>query len=258
MNRENSSINSTTNQTAKKSENAPVQRWFWLRPFLPRKLQPYLRGLRKRLEQQKLNLEEPFRSVYPFTQVSQLRLKSLMQLATRIEEEGIPGDIVECGVLDGGSAALMGDATRKSAHRKLHLFDAWKGLPPSGSEDGEASKKWTGQVVGSSHRVSTIMAEMGIPSERLAFHKGWFSDTFPKAEIEQIALLHIDADFYDPVKICLETWGPKVSKGGYIQLDDYSEFQGCRSAVDEFLEKYPQMTLNTYGNPTKAYYIHVG
>lgn len=249
MNRESLS---TTNQ-AEAFEEAPVQRWRWLRPLLPKGLQPYLRGWRKQLELRKLSLEEPFRSIYPFTQVSQGRLENLAQLTERIESEGVVGDIVECGVLDGGSAALMAYATRDT-NRKIHLFDAWKGLPPSGVEDGESAKKWSGQVVGSPDRVRAIMRKMRIPPERVVFHQGWFSDTFPKAEIERIALLHIDADFYESVKLCLETWSSKVSKDGYIQLDDYSAFKGCRRAVDEFLAQNPGMTLIAHKD---AYYILV-
>ncbi|MBV8886391.1 MAG: class I SAM-dependent methyltransferase [Chroococcidiopsidaceae cyanobacterium CP_BM_RX_35] len=254
MNRENTDDFSTTGQAKETFEEAPVQSWQWLRPLLPKRLQPYFRGLRKRLELRKLSLEEPFRSLYPFTQVSQGRLDNLAQLAVRIEEEGVEGDIVECGVLDGGSAALMAYATRECPNRKIHLFDAWSGLPPSGAKDGESGKKWSGQVVGSPHRVRAIMRKMRIPSERVVFHEGWFSDTFPKAKIQQIALLHIDADFYEPVKLCLETWSPHLSKGGYIQLDDYSVFKGCRHAVDEFLAQNPGMALTTYKD---AYYIRI-
>ena len=248
---------STTNQVSDTFEEAPIQKWQWLRPFIPKILQPYLRGLRKQLELNKLSLEEPYRSIYPFTQVSMVRLQNLERLSEQIQQENVPGDIVECGVLDGGSAALTAYTTRTSTNRKIHLFDAWQGLPATTKEDGAAGKKWSGQVVGSPDRVRKIMEKMGITAERLVFHEGWFSDTFPKAEIQQISLLHIDADFYDPVKLCLETWAHKVSKGGYIQIDDYTAFQGCRRAVDEFLAKNPGMKLATYGEQVKAYYICV-
>jgi O-methyltransferase len=77
----------------------------------------------------------------------------------------------------------------------------------------------------------------------LTFHKGWFDQTFPKANIDTIALLHIDADFYDSVRLSLDTWYRKVSPGGYIQFDDYSIFVGCTRAVDEFLSAHPELKL---------------
>jgi len=89
----------------------------------------------------------------------------------------------------------------------------------------------------------------------VTFHKGWFHKTFPKTNIEAIALLHVDADFYDSVRLTLETWGPHVSNGGYIQIDDYSSFTGCRKAVDEYLTAHPKLRLETYMDI--AYFIQI-
>ena len=41
----------------------------------------------------------------------------------------------------------------------------------------------------------SILKTLNIDRSRVNFHKGWFDQTFPKARIDQIALLHIDADF---------------------------------------------------------------
>ncbi len=177
-----------------------------------------------------------------------------MRLAELIDRENIPGVIVECGVLDGGTAALMAYNSRKSA-RPVHMFDSWEGLPAVTQEDGN-SGEWAGQVVGSPKRVNKIMHMLHIAPDRLHFHKGWFSDTFPKAGIDQIALLHADGDFYESVKITLETWGPKMPPGGYIQLDDYGEFVGARKATDEYLAKNPHLKLQyVEEGSVKAFFI---
>jgi O-methyltransferase len=218
--------------------DVPAQQFRLLRKFIPRRAQPLLRGLRKKLERRKYDLSEPYRTIFPFTQVSQQRQKNLARLAEEIELEKIPGAIVECGVLDGGTAALMG---YYSKDRPIHLFDSWSGLPHASEKDGAEAHIWDGQVVGSMRRVTSIMQKLGIDQRRVRFHKGWFSDTFPKAEIENIALLHIDADLYESVKLSLETWTPKLSRGGYIQIDDYFAFVGCKTATDEFLSKHPKL-----------------
>ena len=83
-----------------------------------------------------MDLEEPYRTVFPYTQASQARQRNLVRLAEAIEKESVAGSIVECGVLDGGMSALMAQATHASA-RPLHLFDAWEGLPKTVEEDGE-------------------------------------------------------------------------------------------------------------------------
>src|SRR5688572_4855842 len=100
---------------ANTSPEAPEQRYVWFRPFIPRKLQPWLRGLRKRWQLRSLDLKEPFRTVFPYTQASRSRQANLLRLAETIDADGTPGAIVECGVLDGGTAALMAYGTRKSA-----------------------------------------------------------------------------------------------------------------------------------------------
>ncbi len=235
-------------------QDAPAQSYQWLRPFLPKRLQPVLRGFRKRLARQKLKLEEPFHSVFPYTQASPARQQNLLRLAGRIETENIPGAIAECGVLDGGTSALMAYATTAS-RRPIHMFDAWQGLPMTTPEDGEGGVKWAGQVVGSPKRVAKCMEVMGIDAARLNYHVGWFNETFPKTDLSQVALLHIDCDFYEPTRLCLEHWYPRLTPGGFIQFDDYDSFIGCKQAVDEFLATQPGLKIQTFGEVGFAYYL---
>jgi len=227
--------------------SAPNQRWRSLRPFVPKRLQPYLRGLRKRLQWRRWRrLEEPFRSIFPYTQVNTTRQHNLLRLCELIEREQVPGAVVECGVLDGGAAALMAYGTKGSA-RAVHLFDAWEGLPETSAQDGASAKAWTGEVVGSLARVTAVMRKLKIDMSRIVIHRGWFDRTFPTADIPQVALLHVDADFYEPTKLCLERWYPHVAPGGFIEIDDYDSFAGCRRAVDEFLHDHPELTLEFAG-----------
>ena len=235
---------------------APYQSYRWLRPFIPKKLQPLLRGLRRKIQLSFLHLEEPYKTVYPYTQVSMNRQTNLYRLSQLIQKEQIEGDLVECGVLDGGTAALMAFATKTSS-RQIHLFDAWLGLPKTVEQDGEASKKWIGQVVGSPKRVIQVMNHLSIDMGRVHFYHGWFEDTFPKTKIEKIALLHVDCDFFEPTSLCIQKWYLSIVSGGYIQFDDYASFEGCTKAVDGFLQKNPELELQTFGNigQGEAYYI---
>jgi O-methyltransferase len=86
-------------------------------------------------------------------------------------------------------------------------------------------------------------------------HRGWFKDTFPSVEIAPVALVHVDCDFYEPTKLCLDKWYPALSPGGFMQFDDYSEFIGCKRAVDEFLATHPELTLQKSGEGGAAYYL---
>lgn len=233
----------------------PPKSFSWLRPFIPKRLQPYLRGLRKRVSGGAKNLPEPYRTVFPYTQGHPIRQQTLVELGTRVDKDDIPGAVVECGVLDGGSAGLMAWATRRSG-RPVHLFDAWQGLPDITPEDGEESALWVGEVVGSPTRVLSVMKALGIPRGRVTLHRGWFHETFPDADVKPVALLHIDCDFYEPAKLCLEKWYPLLSAGGYVQLDDYSVFPGFKKAVDEFLAERPEIKLEAVaGGGAQAFYF---
>jgi asparagine synthase (glutamine-hydrolysing) len=56
-------------------------------------------------------------------------------------------------------------------------------------------------------------------------------------------LAHIDCDWYEHVKYCLNFIRDAVSKYGVIVVDDYSDWPGCRRAVDEFLSENDNMIL---------------
>jgi O-methyltransferase len=235
---------------------APKQKWKWLRPFIPKRLQPALRGLRKRYQLMFMKLEEPYKSVYPYTQAHPVRQQNLVRLADLIVKENIPGHIVECGVLDGGTSALMAWSSRSaSPAREVHLFDAWEGLPATTAEDGNEAAAWTGEVVGSPTRVIAIMKKLGITKERVKIHRGWFDQTFPKVDVTPVALVHVDCDFYEPTRLCLEKWYPALSPGGFMQFDDYEAFSGCRKAVDEFLAAHPDVKLETTGDWALAFFF---
>jgi O-methyltransferase len=222
--------------------DAPAQKFQRLRRLVPKKIHPYLRSLRKRVENSRRSLPEPFRTVYPFTQVHLFRQENLLALCRDIDHCGVPGAIVECGVLDGGTAALMAYGSKD---RPVHLFDSWAGLPQMTEKDGDAGL-WVGDIIGSPRRVVTILKLLNIDIGRVSLHKGWFEQTFQATSIAKIALLHIDADFYESVKLSLNMWEPRVSPGGYIQIDDYSSFIGCKRAVDEYLTQHPHLILETY------------
>ncbi len=99
----------------------------------------------------------------------------------------------------------------------------------------------------------SCMKLLEINPKRLHMHAGWFHETFSQVEIPKIALLHIDCDFFEPTKLCLETWYPKLVPGGFVQFDDYDEFVGCRTAVDRFMAAHSELQLEYFGTGGKAW-----
>ena len=180
--------------------------------------------------------EERFaRAVRRNTMVGPDRIQSLANLAQRLEDEQIPGDVVECGVYKGGTAALLArTATHSRLPRTLWLFDVFSGMPPSTAADGPKAKPWVGNLKSSAPRVERLLRRTGADLSRVRIVAGLFQETFPTVRIPQIALLNLDADWYESVKLCLETFYDAVVPGGFISIDDYGAWPGCRQAVDEF------------------------
>ena len=50
-----------------------------------------------------------------------------------------------------------------------------------------------------------------------------------------IAILRLDGDWYESTKVCLEHLFDLVVDGGFVIVDDYGAYEGCRTAVDEYL-----------------------
>jgi O-methyltransferase len=173
------------------------------------------------------------------TLVGPERIQTLSRLAQRIEDEQIPGDIVECGVYKGGTAAILARlATHSRLPRTVWLFDSFQGMPPTTAIDGPYARKWVGKLTSSPRHVQRLLRRVGADISRVRIVPGLFEDTFPAFQIPQIALLNIDADWYESVKLCFEKFYDAVVPGGFVSIDDYGAWPGCRIAVDEFFQEH--------------------
>lgn len=180
-----------------------------------------------------------FRRVRSHTMCSNARLRGLYQGITYVVINNVIGDVVECGCARGGSAALMALTLKQlEARRPLWLFDTFEGLPAPTSDDPdyEIADLFTGSCLGPIEEVQQLFERLQV-FEQVHLVKGLFQETLPRSDIRQIALLHIDGDWYESVKTCLDHLYDRVTPGGIIQLDDYGYWKGARKAVDEFLER---------------------
>ncbi len=149
---------------------------------------------------------------------------------------GIPGDVVECGVASGGASVLMGIRLQQlGCDKRLFLFDTFEGLPAptEGDPDYEEAVRHTGTCIGSEEDVRNLLKEHDL-EERSVLVKGLFQDTLPGPMLDRIAVLHLDGDWYESIKVCLERLYPLLSPGAFVQIDDYFHWAGSRKAVDEF------------------------
>lgn len=177
-----------------------------------------------------------------FTMVKSKNLMNLVSLVEKVNKKNLSGDIVECGVWNGGASAMMAFACRKTEvnrNCRFWLFDSFEGLPLPGPKDGKTEKNHfkEGECRGSVSSVERVFDKLSLSLDNVRIVKGWFEATLKEAPVYQIAVLHIDADWYDSVKCVLETFYEKVVPGGFVVLDDYGYWEGCDRALMDFISQ---------------------
>jgi O-methyltransferase len=184
----------------------------------------------------------------PYTLLSFEKFIVLCETCRSLQESGLPGDIVQCGVWNGGSAVALVDIFSSDADRRIFLLDSWEGQPtPSPYDVNEGGNPGEAGLFRSTYDVAKklLLTQLGADPNRTFLVKGWFEETLPgtASKISEIAFAHIDCDYYEPVRICLETLFPALTPGGVILVDDYDDWKGCKRAVDEFVAAQPDRPL---------------
>lgn len=186
--------------------------------------------------------------VKPFTMTPPERILAALRAADYVARNNIPGSIVECGVWRGGSMMAMALALLRLNRNDipLYLFDTFEGMAkPSAVDGAKVCQRWQAAQNGnhsdwcfaSLADVQHNLRSTGYPDQRLHFIQGKVEDTIPAAAPNQIALLRLDTDWYESTRHELEHLFPRLSRGGVLIIDDYGYWEGCRKAVDEYIEK---------------------
>jgi len=182
----------------------------------------------------------------PYTMGGQKALENAFDVVALVEQRKIEGALVECGVAQGGTSAMMALASRElgTMTRQKWLFDSYEGLPDPTDEDYEGGKAGEfirplpkGACLGTVEQVEELMfGKLQLPREQVHLVKGWFQDTLPvrRAEVGPIAVLRLDGDWYESTKVPLENLFGQVVPGGCVIIDDYATCFGSRKATDEF------------------------
>lgn len=184
--------------------------------------------------------------------LSYLDRASLVDLALAVralEAEGVEGQLIEAGCALGGSALVM--AAAKASSRAFMVYDTFETIPPPSAADGadvierysEISAGRASGIGGDPYygyqgdlrpRVAARFEAFGLPLEANAVRliKGLYADKLHPTG--PVALAHVDCDWYDSVRVCLERIVPWLVPGGRLIFDDYDHWSGGRQAVDDF------------------------
>jgi hypothetical protein len=128
--------------------------------------------------------------------------------------------------------------TQNVRDRVVWCADSFEGMPVPKDADkrisGEADFSDRRYLSVSLEQVQNNFSRFGLLDDQVRFLRGWFCDTLPEAPIKRLALLRLDGDLYESTWDALVNLYDKLSPGGYVIIDDYNSWQGCRAAVDEF------------------------
>jgi O-methyltransferase len=175
-----------------------------------------------------------------FTMVSEHRLQKLADICSG--QSLPPGAFVECGVAKGGCVALMSFLAH-GTRRTVWGFDSFEGMPALTDQDESEGREWVGYQCSGPAGLATAqrtLARLGGSAGDTRLVPGWFEATLPVHvdAIGPIAVLRLDNDWYESTRFCLATLYDRVAPGGYVLIDDYFTFVGCRKAVDEFRRQH--------------------
>lgn len=169
--------------------------------------------------------------------IGRARMDNLQMTIETVIGDGVPGDIIECGVWRGGAMAFAkGVLDAHDERRNVWLADSFQGLPvPDHASDTVdlRTAKYPMLAI-SEDRVRMLFQRLGMLDDHVRFLPGWFDDTLPTAPIDRIAVLRLDADYYASTMTALGALYTKVSPGGFIIIDDYGVLEPAQQAVDQF------------------------
>lgn len=193
------------------------------------------------------------------TYLSHSKLRSLQRCINAIDKDHVEGDVHEFGIALGGCAIILAS---QLPDRRFHGYDVFGQIPAPSDKDGEDTHQrfdviasgqargiegdaYYGYIDNLYDEVKNSFSAYGlaVDGDRIALHRGLFEDTLRLRHEDKIALAHIDCDWYEPVRFCLDTTAPHISCGGYIIIDDYNDYEGCRKASDDFLTSHPEFEI---------------
>ncbi|WP_333504442.1 TylF/MycF/NovP-related O-methyltransferase [Nitratidesulfovibrio sp. 1201_IL3209] len=188
-----------------------------------------------------------YNRVRPFTRLNIRRARSLYDLAVRVCREDIPGNIVECGVAAGGSSMLLALVVQKHSRfpRKVFAFDTFTGMPDPEDVDtangvpADDTGWGTGTCAAPEDFVREQCRRLGV-GDIVQTRKGLFDASLPahRHEIGEIALLHLDADWYSSTMAILDNLFDQLGDDALLQIDDYGAWDGCKKAILDYSARH--------------------
>lgn len=191
----------------------------------------------------------------------------------------VKGSIIECGIHYGGGimawAKLSAALEPYAIHRKVIGFDTFEGFVKITDKDKPNYEMENVQL-----KDGGFSTEIDIYKELLEsiemFDQNRFLNQYSKVKIIKgdalktipeyvnknrhlvVALLFLDFDLYEPTKIALETFLPRIPKGGIIAFDEINNeyWSGETTAITEKFKNLNDISIKKFSyDPNIAYAV---
>jgi hypothetical protein len=178
------------------------------------------------------------------TMIGWKRLENIQICIEDIIKRNVPGDLIETGIWRGGALIFMRAVLKAHGIRDRRVWgaDSFCGLPEPDATfypaDEEHLMHKYQELAVSLDEVRGNFEKYGLLDDQVRFLQGWFRETLPSAPIEDLSLIRLDGDMYESTYVALEGLYPKLSRGGYLIVDDYGADPSCRRAVQNFRQSH--------------------
>ncbi len=150
----------------------------------------------------------------------------------RLKNDRAQGAFAELGVYKGETARMIHEM---DSSRRFYLFDTFEGFAERDLQfENRTDEKWNSIDFADTNVAMVRQFISG--NENIEYFPGHFPETANSLPEEKYALVHLDADLYQPTIEGLKYFYPRLSAGGVIVVHDYNHnWEGVRKAVDEFV-----------------------
>lgn len=187
-------------------------------------------------KQREEGLDWPVRA---HTMIGIKRINSLHSCLDYVRENNIDGDFIETGVWRGGASIFMKYYNEYyKMNRKVFVADSFRGLPKPNVD------KYPEDINDEHHKINYLSVSLDevknnfrlydVLDDNVVFLEGWFDVTLKdNSMLKNLSILRFDGDMYGSTIDVLSNLYSKISKNGFLIIDDFC-LPNCAKAVMDF------------------------
>ena len=171
------------------------------------------------------------------------RMDNAVGLMGQAMAEGTAGDFIETGVWRGGLSFLVAKQLELAdSSRTVYLCDSFEGIPKASKAHNTGPDKdaHTHEILNdnSLERVQDSAKRFRVDPARVEFVQGYFDKTLPALMGDRpdlrFAVVRLDGDTFDSTWAAISALYPRLEPGGFLIVDDYTDWVTCREAIDKY------------------------